>query len=56
MDVPVHLGNLLRDVLQEIGGKGGGRPEFAQGGGITAEQGKAMVAMSGTRLTQLLSA
>lgn len=55
-DVPVHLGNLLRDVLQEIGGKGGGRPEFAQGGGITAAQGQAMMATSRIRVTQLLSA
>lgn len=30
-DAPGHMGNLLRSVLQEVGGNGGGRPEFAQG-------------------------
>lgn len=54
-DVPVHMGNLLRDVLQEIGGKGGGRADFAQGGGITAEQGEAMLALSKIWLTQQLT-
>lgn len=36
--LPLHMGNLLRTVLQEFGGKGGGRADSAQGGGITAEQ------------------
>ncbi len=27
-----HMGNLLRDTLVQFGGKGGGRPDFAQGG------------------------
>ena len=31
-DLDLHLGNLMRQVCQEIGGKGGGRPEWAQGG------------------------
>jgi len=29
----VHAGNLLREILKECGGKGGGRPHLAQGGG-----------------------
>lgn len=37
-DVPLHVGNLLRDCLREIGGKGGGKEDFAQGGGITVQQ------------------
>jgi alanyl-tRNA synthetase len=28
----VHAGNLLRDLLSEHGGRGGGKPNFAQGG------------------------
>jgi alanyl-tRNA synthetase len=31
-DVALHMGNLLRDTLAQFGGKGGGRPDFAQGG------------------------
>ncbi|MGI5900497.1 MAG: alanyl-tRNA editing protein [Christensenellales bacterium] len=30
-DIPVHMGNLLREVFSGHGGKGGGRPEFAMG-------------------------
>ena len=29
----IHMGNLLKQTLQAFGGNGGGRPEFAQGGG-----------------------
>ncbi len=31
-DLDLHVGNLLRELLQTVGGKGGGRPDFAQGG------------------------
>jgi alanyl-tRNA synthetase len=34
----MHMGNLLRDALKAFGGGGGGRPEFAQGGGVAVEQ------------------
>lgn len=32
-DVDLNMGNLLRDAARPLGGKGGGRPDFAQGGG-----------------------
>lgn len=37
-DVDRHMGNLLRDTLKAFGGGGGGRPDFAQGGGIPPAQ------------------
>ncbi len=37
-DCSVHVGNLLRDTLREFGGGGGGRPDFAQGGGVAAQK------------------
>ncbi len=33
-DVELHAGQLLRAVLPRFGGNGGGRPDFAQGGGV----------------------
>ena len=32
-DVDANMGNLLRDAARPLGGKGGGRSDFAQGGG-----------------------
>jgi alanyl-tRNA synthetase len=32
-DLELHMGNLVRQACERIGGRGGGRPEFAQGGG-----------------------
>ena len=32
-DVDLHMGKLLSDAARPLGGKGGGRPDFAQGGG-----------------------
>ncbi|MEX1103996.1 MAG: DHHA1 domain-containing protein, partial [Dehalococcoidia bacterium] len=29
----IHAGNLIREVAAVAGGKGGGRPDIAQGGG-----------------------
>ena len=37
-DLSLHVGNLLRDTLKQFGGGGGGRPDFAQGGGVAAEK------------------
>ena len=35
-DVEINMGTLLRDSARPLGGKGGGRPDFAQGGGCEA--------------------
>ncbi len=32
-DVEAHMGTLVRQACEAVGGRGGGRPEFAQGGG-----------------------
>ncbi len=32
-DVDIHMGQLLAQAAKPLGGKGGGRPDFAQGGG-----------------------
>jgi alanyl-tRNA synthetase len=32
-DLAVHMGDVMRSILPRIGGKGGGRPDLAQGGG-----------------------
>ena len=32
-DVDIHMGKLLGEAARPLGGKGGGRPDFAQGGG-----------------------
>ena len=37
-DAAPHMGNLLRTVLGAFGGGGGGRPEFAQGGGVPVDR------------------
>lgn len=36
-DLPGDMGALLRTVAGPLGGKGGGQPHFAQGGGVRAE-------------------
>jgi alanyl-tRNA synthetase len=37
-DLDLHMGNLVRQACQIVGGGGGGRPEFAQGGGPQGDQ------------------
>lgn len=37
-DVELHAGQLLRAILPRFGGGGGGRPDFAQGGGVDGER------------------
>ena len=49
-DVTLHAGNLLKETLAEFGGGGGGRPEFAQGGGAPAEQANEALAFARSRL------
>ncbi|TGN11969.1 alanine--tRNA ligase [Leptospira ilyithenensis] len=38
VDKGVHCGNLLKNSLEILGGKGGGRPDMAQGGGKNPDQ------------------
>lgn len=45
-EVNLHIGNLLRDGLQAVGGRGGGKEDFAQGGGITIQQSEEMMTMT----------
>jgi alanyl-tRNA synthetase len=54
-DLPLHVGNLLRDLLREVGGKGGGREDFAQGGGITLEQSQQLLSLSTALVTAQLT-
>lgn len=49
-DVTIHMGDLLRDALKAFGGGGGGRPEFAQGGGVAVEQVPALLEYAVARL------
>ncbi|MGI5915211.1 MAG: DHHA1 domain-containing protein, partial [Anaerolineae bacterium] len=35
-DVPVDMGALLKESMTPYGGRGGGRPHMAQGGGVDA--------------------
>jgi alanyl-tRNA synthetase len=35
-DVDVHSGEVVRHLVSRFGGRGGGRPELAQAGGLTA--------------------
>ena len=54
-DIPLHVGNLLRDTLREFGGGGGGRPELAQGGGISSAAGADVLEFALQRLSQELN-
>jgi len=35
-DLTFNMGALLKDAVGKLGGRGGGQPNFAQGGGVTA--------------------
>jgi alanyl-tRNA synthetase len=50
-NVPVDCGRLLKQLIAHFGGKGGGRPELAQGGGLLARADEIVAAAR-----QLLSA
>jgi alanyl-tRNA synthetase len=41
-DVSLDCGSVLRNVTERFGGKGGGRPELAQGGGVMGSIGEAI--------------
>jgi alanyl-tRNA synthetase len=45
-DVDLHAGQLLRTILPRFGGGGGGRPDFAQGGGVDGGRLAELVAMA----------
>lgn len=42
-DVALHAGDLLHNALAAFGGRGGGRPEYAQGGGVPADAAPALL-------------
>jgi alanyl-tRNA synthetase len=50
-DLTLHAGNLLRDTLAAFGGRGGGRPEYAQGGGVPVTVAADLLAHARDRLT-----
>jgi alanyl-tRNA synthetase len=52
--VDLNAGQLLRDVLREFGGGGGGRPDFAQGGGMSAETMEDVLAAAAQRAAESL--
>lgn len=51
----LHMGNLLRETLARAGGKGGGRPDFAQGGGVPATDAQELLAWARMQLAQARS-
>ena len=54
-DVELHAGQLLRTILPRFGGGGGGRPDFAQGGGVDGERLEELVAMARHEVSQQLT-
>lgn len=34
----IHVGNVMKQVMKDVGGRGGGRADFAQGGGIPRDK------------------
>ncbi len=49
-DVALDMGALLRAVMAPLGGRGGGQPHFAQGGGLRAEDLVSVLAQARARL------
>ena len=49
-DVDAAMGDLLRTTLRAFGGGGGGRPEYAQGGGVPVDQAEALLAFAVEKL------
>ena len=44
-DLPVDAGAILRQLTAQFGGKGGGKPDLAQGGGLNAEPATVLTAL-----------
>jgi alanyl-tRNA synthetase len=55
-DAPVNAADLLKRLTAKFGGKGGGRPELAQGGGLNGSPADLVSAARALLLEQLLSA
>ena len=55
-EVDIHVGNLLRASLTQFGGKGGGRPDFAQGGGVEPGQADALLKFAAERVAATVAA
>lgn len=53
-DVDLHAGQLLRTILPRFGGGGGGRPDFAQGGGVDGERLEELVEMARREVSEQL--
>ncbi len=51
----VHAGNLVREVAGLLGGKGGGRPDFAKGGGKDASKLAEALGKARSKLQDMLS-
>ncbi len=51
----VHAGKLVGELAALAGGKGGGRPDFAQAGGKDAAAVDRVLSSAGTRLAELLA-
>ena len=50
----VHAGNLIKEIVREIGGSGGGRPDMAQAGGNQPEKLPAALNLAGRLLEERL--
>ena len=53
VDVPLDCGRIVKQLIAHFGGKGGGRPELAQGGGLLARADE-IVAAARRLLSELL--
>lgn len=51
-DASIHVGDLLREALTNFGGRGGGRPEYAQGGGAPVDAAADVLAYARQQLIQ----
>ena len=52
-DSSIDVSAILKKTLEHFGGRGGGRPNLAQGGGLTAESGDEVLKFAGEQLHKL---